>query len=643
MSFTDDDVRHDLKKLIGAFAMPDQLNERSGFHLYCMEVAMGFKRIYNELTGNDPPGLEVGALKALSDHVSLHITANEINNFKYGTGNDHEDVKRALEAIKNLSDAHAPDLLALQQENGRLNTYIGNLNKQLGDAIKDVEAKISEHQNKFKADLLEKEREFGVKISDLEAKLRDSNALVATLQAENKNLNLGVKTSQMLQLMDISLQNALLALRKRDETVAIRINELLDRSSASVVQAAEVKILKELIQPPIATGCTYEDMISKMQDIQKLEKELSQKDEKISNIESELQQEKDKAVDLESQISTLDTEKKEIDEELTNYTASIEEFKKFLTKYLQFQEDFSFEDEKFTDATVQAQLDEITAQSIPDCFSSKSWKIFIDWMKQTLFRMLAFKAYGTLLKIDIKDSQEVVEKIKTICNKQSEETEKEMFLQISAAAYGFASPEQAKNCMNVVRHKTNFDPDKTWIYKSQLHGDAAGNMYYFDLESMDLAPRELSESPLSFRMIDYLTRLYSTFACTVYFLSTVLLTSKDHEFSKKISQLLFDFTHKPCYAMVNFQESNRYAQIIENNGIQAMTMQPTIYLVQMLAGSVYNQKIHIDGDFQAEDLTAVVVKYDQNLMIGGTKTFNEQEKKILKKLHFPTGNIKDTA
>ena len=183
-------IRADQLTMVSAFAQTLQERDcRRGFLLYCMEVAMGFKKMYIDIIGRQPDGLSAPKLTELLRYAMSTLTEKDAKDYASGA-KMHDDVREFFDEInKSLSGVPA--------EVVRLNAEIASRDARIA-VLTDLNAKTTKNSKDV----------FLAEVDNLKLQLKAAsdevgrlNAKLAAAEAANKALvdaaNLEVKVSSL--------------------------------------------------------------------------------------------------------------------------------------------------------------------------------------------------------------------------------------------------------------------------------------------------------------------------------------------------------------------------------------------------------------------------------------------------------------
>jgi hypothetical protein len=542
MASSDEEVRGNLRKLIEAFATPDQRAERSGFHLYCLQVAMGFKKIYNELIATEPPGLQKDELQKNSVHVSYAITVGEIDQWKVG-GRVHRDVQDVLDKIKDLKTGDSQSLRYAQLEISRQTNDIGLLKTSNANAVKEWGAELERQMNakdeyhkkemdrvttiidKLKKDKSVYESNCNKQVTDMETQMDAAIAALDNAKKDNADLKSKIVMSSQLDRVEKDLKGALSRLEGSDGILVSYIKLLLSDKNASgnpvaFVTPATAELVKSLMPKEISAGTTTAVLEAKNAEIESLKQSMELLESANSLLQSNLTTEQGKVAGTSSLSVELSAEKKKVEDLTSNekkYKESILSMETFLYSFVTFNIDLNIGESLFDDTIISNHMLSVESIPRPHAVNEDKWKKIKKIMLKASQLMIIFDAYLAAKSINsLTKEHPVLKNIKKTCDLLKTDEYKQAFMNISAASLGFESLEKAAECILDASQRIGFIKDQKCIFKEDNIGTPETPNFIFAIHQANYSFGSTIPS-LAVQMIDFATNKYCLLSSSMNF------------------------------------------------------------------------------------------------------------------------------
>lgn len=458
MNLTDDNVRENVTCLISAFASnADEVAKRPGFHLYCLEVAMGFKYIYQKIFNTPPPGMSAMNLQQRCVNASSLITVSEISQYKLGQlfHNDVYEVLRYFETTKNITKVELADAqkrtlvaelqvtntnLALKREKLASRRFVESKVKayesEKNSAVLAVEAKMELQRQSFQSQL----ETSAVRVAEAEKDADIAKEAVNLLKAEIQTL----KNFSALAARIEAIQTSLETTKTRLELGDFKLMESIQRLLSGPMDRATAEELRKLVPLSSSGAITSVDPTAKNSEIASLKVDLAAQTELVKAKELELEGAKKQIETITRESGTHKSEKNASEEELNLLRSECKKLGTFLTTFCNFNQSFKLTTSPYDTASLKTHI-----QSIDDemcsCLDPAEWVNIKTVLKYSLINFIALYVYNyfkKLAKFDIFPAQQKnVQELSDIFPAHSE-----MIHAVSAASYGFQSLSQTLEC-----------------------------------------------------------------------------------------------------------------------------------------------------------------------------------------------------
>jgi len=668
MASSDEEVRGNLRKLIEAFATPDQRAERSGFHLYCLQVAMGFKKIYRELHNNkEPPGLQKDELQKNSVHVSYAITVSEIDQWKTGDVTVHDDVKDVLDKIAELKTNTTSSLKSVESENLRLTQENALTHGVITDAVtewgleldrrvknKEITWKAESGRLHLEIDKLKKDRSgyestCNKQVADMERQMDAANAALKIAERDNADLKSKIFMSSQLDRIERDLKGALSRLEGSDGILVSYIKLLLSDKNASgnpvaFVTPATADLVKSLMPKEISSGITSADIAAKNAEIESLKQSKESLETDIATLKAELEAERGKvaaAALLATDLSAAQTEAKILKSSLEEYKSSIKTLQVFLKTAFNFGKKLKLTERAFELKVVDNHVSYIDSTTAPMGISGGDWKQIQKNMKLYAQLIVVYVAYFQFKGITtlMKDNA-IIKNMQTIWNSFSiDDAQQKAFTQLSAASFGFASIEQAIACLDDAEVRMNLNNNQEGIFQEESVGTPSDPNFVLTIKTRDAD--EGTSPPRVVRIIDFAVNKFCLLSSAMAFAATWMGNSTDSQTKLDIAALF-----PPMVEMFSPHSSNsQVISLLEYLKGQNLTL-VLKFFPPVMFGQILYQCIPQGRDIvfrskkseKVEKCHDAMVKYIESMVrIRAKKTddsvFNPSDIKILDLLH----------
>jgi hypothetical protein len=663
MASSDEEVRGNLRKLIEAFATPDQRAERSGFHLYCLQVAMGFKKIYNELIATEPPGLQKDELQKNSVHVSYAITVGEIDQWKVG-GRVHRDVQDVLDKIKDLKTGDSQSLRYAQLEISRQTNDIGLLKTSNANAVKEWGAELERQMNakdeyhkkemdrvttiidKLKKDKSVYESNCNKQVTDMETQMDAAIAALKIAERDNADLKSKIVMSSQLDRVEKDLKGALSRLEGSDGILVSYIKLLLSDKNASgnpvaFVTPATADLVKSLMPKEISAGTTTAVLEAKNAEIESLKQSTELLKSANSLLESNLTAEQGKVAGTSSLSVELSAEKKKVEDLTSNekkYKESILSMETFLYSFVTFNRDLNIGESSFDDTIISNHMLSVESIPRPHAVNEDKWKKIKKIMLKASQLMIIYDAYLAAKSINsLTKEHPVLKNIKKTCDLLKTDEYKQAFMNISAASLGFESLEKAVDCISVALERTGFTPNVKCIFKEENIGTPETPIFIFAIHQANYSFGSTIPS-LAVQMIDFATNKYCLLSSSMKFATRWMGMSTNEKtkleiagsISAIVERLAPQIPDPGSEILIQFFKAQSFSTILK--------MCPPVLFGQILYDCVPRKSglICISDDIEKFDdcrnAVQKFVKFMSNPTSSGI-TFKESDIKILTLLH----------
>ena len=663
MASSDEEVRGNLRKLIEAFATPDQRAERSGFHLYCLQVAMGFKKIYNELIATEPPGLQKDELQKNSVHVSYAITVGEIDQWKVG-GRVHRDVQDVLDKIAELKTNTTSSLKSVESENLRLTQENALTHGVITDAVTewglelDRRVKIKEtawnantgrlHSeiDKLKKDRSVYESNCNAQVSDMERQMDAANAALKIAERDNADLKSKIVMSSQLDRVEKDLKGALSRLEGSDGILVSYIKLLLSDKNASgnpvaFVTPATADLVKSLMPKEISAGTTTAVLEAKNAEIESLKQSTELLKNANSLLESNLIAEQGKVAGTSSLSVELSAEKKKVEDLTSNekkYKESILSMETFLYSFVTFNRDLNIGESSFDDTIISNHMLSVESIPRPHAVNEDKWKKIKKIMLKASQLMIIYDAYLAAKSINsLTKEHPVLKNIKKTCDLLKTDEYKQAFMNISAASLGFESLEKAVDCISVALERTGFTPNVKCIFKEENIGTPETPIFIFAIHQANYSFGSTIPS-LAVQMIDFATNKYCLLSSSMKFATRWMGMSTNEKTKLEIAGSISAIVERLA-PQIPDPGSEILIQFLKDVPfLTSLRMCPPVLFGQILYDCVPRKSglICISDDIvkfdDCRDAVQKIVKFMSNPTSSGI-TFKESDIKILTLLH----------
>jgi hypothetical protein len=656
MSLSDDGVRENIKTLIEAFATPEQVQERTGFHLYCMEVAAGFISIYRDLLKDDPPGLQNDQLHKNSVHASSTITVHEITQFKNGAI-FHKDVETVKEEIKNLLAGTTLSIQSGKEKIERLTKQIETIQKEKDDSFKKVGVEFERHIKqikikygsktnnlkdgikKLKAEKLIYETMGNSQVTDIESQLDAAKVALKRAEETNQELRDKFNLSQQIDRIELDLTRSLSRLESSDIKLVDHIKTLVrtvpSASSVSVHSRSTAEIVTDLLPDEIKKGSTKSIADEKNREIESLKQEIGSLKNTNDQLKSDLETEQEKVAASSSLPTQLDAEKKKFADEEEKTKEIKNNFKKllnFLIKIKEFGSKLKLNNNSFNAQVIEDHMTLIDGTSFPvELIKEGELNGIKKKMKSYSEAMIFYTSYVIVSeKNNLKIDDICIKNIKLVNEKLKNADSQKALMQISAASFGFISPEQAITC--IFDAKTNLGPGMT---KMCMFSEISSSPNYM-IEINTATDYPKPTPPMVMCIIEYATLKFRLLSSTISIMKTWMDASKDNTEKLKIAQ---SFVSMAPHFIINGKNSVYDSIIKLTDGSKfedILAFFNPILLGQIFSGSIPRESIisFEDGKKikagECLDAAQKCINY-----FGGVKSirFNHTEIEILETLH----------
>lgn len=546
MSSRDSEVREHLSLLIGAFATPEQETQRSGFHLYCMEVAMGFKLIYRELKGHDPPGLQLGELRKASDFVSHKITVGYIDQIKNGTAS-HQDVQDVLDEIVKVKGLANNEITELKKTNEDLQKTIENLvpewNKQIKLRDKRETIKIAartkplhEEIKALKKQISDEGKQSALQVQEMKTNMDAAKEALQKAERQIADLTAASEMSVRLNRIEGALTAALSRLESSDINLAKHIESLLpfDRNGKAIGKDAQA--IKELLPKDLRTVNSAVIGQGQLQKITSLEEAARILEESNKKLTESLKSEQANVEKLSPLTGELAAEKEKV-EKLTaankRLDASFKDLQNIILNVSKCNPERKLADKDFDTKIITDAFNYIKNLVIPTEISKEDGDKIRNFMKLSYTLMVHYSAYRYVKKTknSLENDSFCFKNIAKIADVLEDDLTKKIFIQLSAASHGFNSLQQASECLTDAEKQIGFVRDESCFYNETSNGST----YIFEIQV-----RADKTAPLAMQVIDFATKKLSLFSSTMAFAVRWMGESKSKETQIKIAKLLMD-------------------------------------------------------------------------------------------------------
>ena len=647
--------------LVGAFATMDELDERSGFHLYCLEVAMGFKRIYKELhEGNDPPGLQKAELQKNSAHVSYDITVNEIREWKIGA-KIHGDVTSALGKIAELKTQDTRSLNAARGENAAQKRQLDATKQSIAEAIKnwgdELEKRVTNEKknwdkekdrlttniDKLKREMANEKIASQSQNSAMEAQMDAAKEALVKSEQDKADLKAASKMSEKLDGIEATLKASLKRLEATDAGLVGYIKSLLPTyntgGSMPFIPPDDIKIIKDLLPKEITAGVTQTTIDAKNLEIEELKKEIENLKQKQTELEADLALEQERVTASSLVADELLAEQKKVKDQTAlreQLMASITAIESFMMNIVNFSSKIKFDDIGFDPTVINTHMSSIDAAVFPIGATKKKWEKIKKVMRIFSEYAITFKAYYAVRQI-ISPSKDhtILKNIEKARAAFTDEGTKKEFLQLSAASYGFESPKKAMDCLLDASTKLGFENDKKCIFKLNAAESREEPNVFFTIKNRDVDG--YTPPPLAVQIIDFATNKYCLLAASMNFATRWMIKSTNNDTKIKIANSMIAFVENLTTLRQEPNSETLIESIKDQIYVKIFQVFPPMILAQVLYDCMPpNCNIELSSDESITLKKCKSIVQDYVSWISDTKNspkkFTPSEKQILKNL-----------
>jgi len=189
--------------IVQAFCTPlsHETDSRLGFLVYCMQVAMGFKKVYAEAVGGAPPGLSAASLERLSRYAMNNITVDSAQEFTNLT-KIHRDVDAVLNRIDVLKRRSDEGVVKANQERDQWKTRFEDQKQVIAEASANAEREMQAQIQQKTKDLNVEHQECLKTLDAVRLELTDAKATLQMLKAQQQ---LGAKVDAVQETLSTTL------------------------------------------------------------------------------------------------------------------------------------------------------------------------------------------------------------------------------------------------------------------------------------------------------------------------------------------------------------------------------------------------------------------------------------------------------